>query len=468
MNSERLRELVDRYHLGIASEDEVAELDTELREDSHARDVVIAAARLETNLYDEAIHAVPAVESGGDPVAGRLLLRAIGAVATPARSLKTPSTVVIAITLIALLALVFWPQHPADRTFVTLEQTRAALWESGDLPTADGSRLEQGTLRLTEGLATLKFDSGAELVLEAPASLILTDAMNCVLTRGTVVSDIPESALGFRIKTPSADVVDYGTRFAVSVHEETGETHTHVIEGRVQVEYAQSDEVVELTTGQRNTVVGDTIGKVTDDAEHEHKTIAVKPLDHGPGWTMLEPVRDAYTGNNEDHNSDVLLLVKKAIRDGRVNRIAYIGFDLKDINQQRIEEADLLLYFAPTGWGLASHMPDATFSVYGMIGDATDWDESILHNERFPVALGTPEVVHLGSFTIPRGVQKGRFRVRTEALSEFLRTHPTSEISLQVVRDTVARDNGTLVHGFASRRHPVLPPPTLAIRQQAH
>ena len=384
--------------------------------------------------------------------------------ATPALSLKAPSTVAFAIALIALLALVFWPQHPADRTFVTLEQTRAALWESGDLPTADGSRLEQGTLRLAEGLATLKFDSGAEVVLEAPATLILLDAMNCELTRGTAVSDIPESAVGFRIKTPSADVVDYGTRFAVSVHEETSETHTQVIEGRVQVEYAQSDEVVELTTGQSNTVVGDTIGKVTDDAEHEHETIAVKPLDHGPGWSMLESVRDAYTGNNKNHNSDVLLLVKKVIQGGRVNRIAYIGFDLKDINQKRIEEAELLLYFAPTGWGLASHMPDATFSVYGMIGDATNWDESILHKDRFPAALGTPEVVHLGSFTIPQGVQKGRFRVRTEALSEFLRTHPTSEISLKVVRDTAARDNGTLVHGFASRRHPVLPPPTLAIR----
>jgi len=373
----------------------------------------------------------------------------------------------IAAMFVAVLTLFFLTLPPADQAFATLEQTRAALWESGDLPTADGSRLEQGTLRLAEGLATLKFDSRAEVVLEAPATLFLIDAMNCELTRGTAVSDIPESAVGFRIKTPSADVVDYGTRFAVSVYEETGETHTQVIEGRVQVEYSQSDEVVELTTGQRNTVIGKTIGAATDDAEHEHQTIAVKPVDHGPDWTLLEPVKDAYTGNNKNHNSDVLLLVKKDIRGGRVNRIAYVGFDLKDISQQRIEEAELLLYFAPTGWGLASHMPDATFSVYGMVGDATDWDESILHKDRFPAALGTPRVVHLGSFTIPQGVQKGRFRVRTEALSEFLRKQPTSEISLKVVRDTVARDNGgTLVHGFASRRHPVLPPPTLAIRQQ--
>ncbi|MCP4856977.1 MAG: FecR domain-containing protein, partial [Fuerstiella sp.] len=161
--------------------------------------------------------------------------------ATPARSLKRSGTVVIAIALIALLAMALWPQHPADETFATLEQSRAAFWESGDLSTADGSRLGQGTLRLAEGLATLKFDSGAEVVLEAPATLILADAMNCELTRGTVVSDMPESAHGFRIKTPSADVVDYGTRFAVSVYEETGETHTQVIEGRVQVEHQQSD-----------------------------------------------------------------------------------------------------------------------------------------------------------------------------------------------------------------------------------
>ncbi len=383
--------------------------------------------------------------------------------ATP-RVFSRRSFAVFAATLVVILALVLLPQHPADETFATLDQTRAVLWESGDLPTTDGSRLEQGALRLAEGLATLKFDSGAEVVLEAPATLILIDAMNCELTRGTAVSDIPESAVGFRIKTPSADVVDYGTRFAVSVHEGTGETHTQVIEGRVQVEYARSDEVVELKTGQRNTVIGETLGAATDDAEHEHQTVAVKTIDHGPGWTLLEPVKDAYTGNVNGHNSDILLLVKMDIRRSRGSRTSYIGFDLNSIDQDRIQEAELLLYFAPTGWGLASLVPDATFSVYGMVGEVPDWDESILHKVRFPGAPGNPDVVHLGSFTIPQGVQKGRFRVRTEALSEFLRKHPSSEISLKVVRDTVELDNGGLVHGFASRRHPVLPPPTLALR----
>ena len=63
MNSNLLKELINRYHLGIASEDEVAELDAALLEDSQSRDIFIAATRLETNLYDEAANAIPADES---------------------------------------------------------------------------------------------------------------------------------------------------------------------------------------------------------------------------------------------------------------------------------------------------------------------------------------------------------------------------------------------------------------------
>jgi hypothetical protein len=367
----------------------------------------------------------------------------------------------IAACLVALLTMTFWPKNLANPAFATMKQSRAAFWESGDLSTADGSRLGKGTLRLAEGLAILQFDSGAEVILEAPATLILADAMNCELTRGTAVSDIPKSAQGFRIKTPSADVVDYGTRFAVSVFEETGETHTQVIEGRVQVEYEQSDKVVELRTGQSNTVLGESMGDAQEGANHEYRTTPVEPIEYGPEWTLLGSAKDAYTGRVKGHESEVLLYVKNGRRGENSNRRSYIGFDLDGIDQRRIEEAELLLYFAPTGWGLASHVPDATFSVYGMIGEAPDWDESILH-DRFP---GEPEVVHLGSFTIPQGVQKGRFRVRSDALADFVRKHSASAITLKVERDTRPTEGSGLVHGFASRRHPFLPAPTLAIRE---
>lgn len=373
---------------------------------------------------------------------------------------RSRSWMSIAAGLVALFGLVFWLRPTSDETFATLEQTRAALWESGELPTADGSRLGPGTLRLVEGLATLRFDSGAEVMLEAPASLTLVDSMNCELRKGTAVSDIPDSALGFRIKTPSADVVDYGTLFAVSVHEGTGETHTQVMEGRVQVEYAASDEVVELKTGQRNTVVGETMGEAKESAEQEPRTIPVAQVDYGPEWILFETSKDAYTGRVRGHESDVLLYLKKAPDGSQVNRVSYLGFDLGGVDRKRIDVAELSLHFTPTGCGLASHLPDASFSVYGLLGEVPEWDESI-QNRRFP---GEPSEVLLGSFVIPQGVQKGRFQIRSAGLTNFLREHVGTEITLKVVRDTKATEHGSLVHGFASRRHPILPAPTLAIR----
>jgi len=142
------------------------------------------------------------------------------------------------------------------------------------------------------------------------------------------------------------------------------------------------------------------------------------------------------------------------------DRVSYLGFDLANLGSTKIEDAELLLHFAPTGWGLASHLPDAEFSVFGLVGNVPEWDESILYGE-FP---GKPNAIHLGSFTVPQGVQKGRFQIRSEALAQFLRQHSGSEISLKVVRDTQSTEGGDLVHGFASRRHPFLPAPTLAIR----
>ena len=454
MISEEKQKELDRLLDGDLSDEERAQIQSDLENDPEAIDWLADRAWMHANLRKSMQRR--GLEAGAEKVADKKVVSFLGISPNALRNVLAMAAV-----LVLMLTILFKNGPVADPSFATLEVTHAALWESGELPTAEDSRLGEGTLRLAEGLATLKFDSGAEVVLEAPATLVLVDSMNCQLTSGTAVSDIPKSALGFRIKTPTADVVDYGTRFAVSVYEGTGETHTQVIEGKVQVEDVKSGEVVELTTGQRNTVLGETFGKPTDGKNQEPSTLPVQPIEHGPNWKLLEPVKDAYTGHVKGHNSDTLLLVKKAMIEGPISRIAYMGFDVSSIDQSAIEEAELMLHFTPTGWGLASHVPDSQFSLYGMVGQVPEWDESILHRE-FP---GDPETVHLGSFIIPQGVQKGRFQIKTEALADFLRNHPDATISFKVVRDTIESENGGLVHGFASRRHPVLPPPTLAIRE---
>ena len=390
----------------------------------------------------------------------------------------------LAASVVFLLSLFLLPKPKDDQTFALIKDSYSATWEGGDLTTAIGSRLRDGTLRLAEGLATLQFDSGAEVTLEAPVSIRLIDSMKCELTNGTAVTYVPESATGFRIITPEAEIVDYGTRFSVTVFEETGETHTRVMEGKVQVEYTRTGEIVALSAGERHTVKGNGFAIPPAETFRELGTIPDKPLQHGPEWTFFESSKDAFVGripnhlfvtddqevvdllkdsyvpDVHNHNSKVLLLVKNAISEGPMNRKAYMSFDLSDIDRSNIEEADLLLQFAPSGWGLASHLPDCTFNVYGLAGEVPDWDESSIR-DKFP---GTPETVYLGSFVLAKGVQKGRFGVRTEDLTTFLQTHPHSQISFMVMRETKETEYGGLVHGFASRRHPTLPAPTLAIR----
>jgi ferric-dicitrate binding protein FerR (iron transport regulator) len=391
----------------------------------------------------------------------------------------------LAASVVFLLSLFLLPKHKELQTFALIKDSFSATWEGGDLTTAVGSRLADGNLHLAEGLATLKFDSGAEVTLEAPASIRLIDSMKCELTKGTAVTYVPDSALGFRIITPEADIVDYGTRFSVTVFEETGETHTRVSEGKVKVEYRQSDQIIELIAGQHYTIQAKGMIHANKGNHQELDTINKKPLEHGAGWTLFEPSKGAFVGRIPNHlflsddkevvnlfsdtyfggvhnqNSDVLLLVKNAISEGPMNRNAYMEFDLSRIDRTGIQEADLLLHFAPTGWGLASHLPeDCTFKVFGLTGEVPNWDEANL-GDKFP---GNPETVFLGSFVLPKGVQKGRFGVRTESLTTFLKSHLSSEISFMVMRETKETEEGGLVHGFASRRHPSLPAPTLAIR----
>ena len=124
------------------------------------------------------------------------------------------------------------------------------------------------------------------------------------------------------------------------------------------------------------------------------------------------------------------MLVKNAISQGPMNRQAYMSFDLSEIDRTQIEEADLLLQFAPSGWGLASQLPDCTFNVYGLAGEVPDWDESDI-GDQFP---GNPKNVYLGSFVLAKGVQKGRFGVRTEDLTKFLQTRTHSQITFMVMR----------------------------------
>ncbi len=378
------------------------------------------------------------------------------------------ATIVAAAACLAFLAAGLWPD---SRSFATLKHGRAAQWAGSELPTAEGSRLGAGTMRLASGIATIRFDSGATVSLEAPAELDLIDAMRCRVLRGTAVADVPDSAIGFWIETPSARVIDHGTRFSVTFDPVTGGTLTQVFEGRVDVENPTDGKVVALSTGQHNATIGHETGPATDGAQELIQPQPVQPPWRGHDWTRMEAAQDAYIGPLLEQDSEVLLYLKNG--ETGFNRKAYLEFDLAELDPGHIEEAELSLFFAPTGLGLATHVPDSTFTVYGLLDDDAIWNEDSLTPHNAPASIDGPGVGinlamvrRLGSFVMAQGVQEGRFGIAGALLTDYLRERAGSTITLIVVRETAEIEKNGLVHGFASHRHPTLPCPVLAIRQK--
>ncbi len=297
-----------------------------------------------------------------------------------------------ALAIISLFALVLIRPPAADGTFAEMTKTESARWESSTLPTSDGARLGAGKLNLVRGLATIVFDSGAEVILEAPANLELVDSMNCVLNRGTAVAEVSESAQGFMIKTPTADVIDHGTRFAVNVDQTSKATRTQVFEGLVEVKLPYGDTSIELTTGQENFVAENHLGEMHESVEEATWTHQGSSATRGAEWKIITTAdpggQDAYVwaGRPNDHNSDELLLLKNSSDFRGPHRKAYLQFNLADIKAGQIEVAEIKLRFAPTGWGLASHVKNAEFLVYGLTDDALDnWkSDSLIWEEAGP------------------------------------------------------------------------------------
>ena len=98
---------------------------------------------------------------------------------------------------------------------------------------SDGQWLEKGAYTFKDKTA-LTFDSGVELNVEAGAELELLGSNEAILHGGKVQAHVPEVAIGFVLKTPSSDILDLGTEFAVQVDEQ-GATAVEVLIGEVEL-----------------------------------------------------------------------------------------------------------------------------------------------------------------------------------------------------------------------------------------
>lgn len=182
------------------------------------------------------LHGYAAEVHAGAPDRPRPVVRAHRLVGWALGSLAAAAAVVTAL---------WWsrPSRPAEERAgggraapfvarVTAEKDAAWSRASGGL--APGTPLQRGQrLELSSGVAEITFDSGARVVIEGAASLVVNSAWDATLRRGTLKASVPPEAVGFRISNPAVEVMDLGTEFTL-IADGNGAAEVLVHKGEVE------------------------------------------------------------------------------------------------------------------------------------------------------------------------------------------------------------------------------------------
>lgn len=455
-----LEELFDKAIEDRLEDGERARLEELVIEDASVRGRYVTYLHLHASLASDSA-ALPRI-LGEDP-----------ALPAPVRRIAFAPLAIAA--ALALATFIFLYRQTILEPVATLVEAEDCRWAGSELPTVQGASLLPGTLNLVEGIATLRFESGAVVSLEAPVSIEVVSPMLCRLVAGSVVAEVPESAHGFVIETPDMQVIDHGTRFGVTSNE-FGQSQVFVFEGLVEV---GSD----LTpTAPRMLKTGQSIRlEPKDTAAEQEPSRGLAPTQgvDSDGWTVIPTSlgngKDTFVrhdGGNSPMGREPLAMVKHTDLAEGNQRKAYFGFDLSSVPDfSRIEEAQFSLEIERSGLGFLAMVPHSRFVVYGLVdGEEDNWNEYSLTWEDAPAntlegdTLDPGKVLELGSFEIRRGAGTGARTISGKALVDFLKADTNGIATLIIVRKTGETDKMGLVHAFASREHPTARPPALRLR----
>jgi hypothetical protein len=171
---------------------------------------------------------------------------------------------------------------PADEYVARITGSKQCQWATGDPSARPGNFLRKGQrLELALGYAEITFDSGAQVVLEGPASLDVNSAWDATLLRGTLKASVPTEAMGFRISNPAVDVVDLGTEFTM-VADASGGAEVFVLKGKVEASArdAADQRTIVLHENQSRHFATSGISNVSDRQEKFAHFAQAVTLDH--------------------------------------------------------------------------------------------------------------------------------------------------------------------------------------------
>ena len=238
----RLQELIGSAVAGQATDDELRELDELLRDDGSAVATYLKCCQLEADLRFHACAALVGRRAIADlpPIEPETVL--VSAASTRRsvarhRSLAGLAAAVL-VGLFAWWGASYWQEIPAERQprpIARLAESDDAHWLGDDGPLVGHEFVEGDSVYLTNGRARISMSSGAEVVLRSPCFVTLAAANRVQLEEGVVTAQVADWGHGFTVATAAMNVVDLGTKFAVTATAR-GVSEAHVLDGQVRIQ----------------------------------------------------------------------------------------------------------------------------------------------------------------------------------------------------------------------------------------
>jgi hypothetical protein len=138
-------------------------------------------------------------------------------------------------------------EEPSAQGFAVLERLFEANWPEDSAGHREGATLGAEVFRLASGTAEIQFFSGATMTVEGPAEILLRSAWEADCREGSVRMQVPPAARGFKLQSPSTEIIDLGTEFGLEVRD--GKGHVEVFDGEIEVRHEDGEKQL-VTKGQ--------------------------------------------------------------------------------------------------------------------------------------------------------------------------------------------------------------------------
>jgi hypothetical protein len=241
---ERILQLFGRHADGVLTDAESRDLEASLSADRTLRREFLSYLNVDAALAGS-MPALRVLKGGQPPRSVRVHSLWIGFAA--------------AAVVMLSLAITWFRQSRPSRTaqpFVTLAAANEAVWSDPNMELALRSgELPPGSLRLESGSAEFLCADGATVLMRGPAVVRFPERKRVFVEQGRIFCRCPSPDSRLSVETPTTEVVDLGTEFAVDARADRS-TFVAVLSGEVQVGRAQQRR---LHKGEAVEVRGDGI-----------------------------------------------------------------------------------------------------------------------------------------------------------------------------------------------------------------